>query len=95
LRPIAAVTALIFGSSAAISFGLTATAIVFLFLQGEQPSLARELPILLRGCAGFWAMSAVSGACLYATLKELRWQVGGQVAMWLAVVAIGYAYWPK
>jgi hypothetical protein len=87
--------ALIFGSSAAISFGLTATAIVFLVLKGEQPQLMHELPTLIRSCCGFLALSAISGGCLYATLKQLRWQWGAQAAMWLGLVIIVYAYWPK
>jgi len=86
---------MIFGSSAAISFGLTTTVIVFFILKSEQPQLAHELASLVRSCVGFLAMSALSGGCLYATLKELRWQSVAQVAMWLAVAGIAYAYWPR
>jgi hypothetical protein len=95
LRPLAVLTALVFGSAAAISFGLTATTIVFFVLKGEQPQLARELPSLVRSCLGFLLLSAISGACLYATLRGLRWQMLGQVAMWLSVAAIVWAYWPS
>ena len=95
MSPIAALTAIVFGSAAAISFGLTATLIVFLVLRGERPELAHELPVLLRGCALFVALSAVSGGCLIATLKGTRWWVPSQMAMWLAIVGLGYAYWPQ
>jgi len=86
--------ALIFGSSAAISFGLMATSIVFLVLRSEQPQLAHELPILIRSSCGFLALSAVSGSCLYATLKDLRWQWRAQIAMWIGLAVTVYAYWP-
>jgi hypothetical protein len=87
--------ALVFGSSTAISFGLTTTAIVFLVLQGEQPQLSRELPALARSCLGFLALSAISGSCLYAVLKELRWRNMAQAGMWLAVALTIFAYWPR
>jgi hypothetical protein len=87
--------ALIFGSSAAISFGLMATTIVFLVLKNEQPQLAYELPALIRSCSGFLILTALSGSCLYATLKERRWQWGAQAAMWIALATIVYIHWPK
>jgi hypothetical protein len=95
LRPLAVLTALVFGSSAAISFGLTATTIVFFVLRVEQPQLDRELPSLVRSCLCFLALAAVSGGCLYATLKDLRWRNAGQAGMWIAVTLVAYAYWPK
>lgn len=94
MRPLAVLTALIFGSAAAISFGLTATAIVFLVLSDEEPRLAEELPWLVRSCGWFLGLAAIAGACLYATLKELRWRWMGQAAMWLFLALIGWVYWP-
>jgi len=87
--------ALIFGSSAAISFGLMATTIVFLVLKSEQPQLAQELPTLIGSCCGFLALSGISGSCLYATLKELRWRWSAQAAMWMGLAFTVFAYWPR
>ena len=94
MNPLAFLTALVFGSAAAISFGLTATAVVFLILRGEQPELQRELPSLLRSCAWFLLLSAVAGAALVAALKHLRWRFAGQFAMWAVLALIAYVYWP-
>lgn len=94
MRPLAVLIALIFGSSAAISFGLTATAVVFLVLGDDEPRLADELPALLRSCGWFLGLAAISGACLYATLKDLRWRWAAQGAMWLFLGLIGWVYWP-
>ncbi len=95
MHPLAVLTALVFGSAAAISFGLTATTIVFLVLKGEQPQLARELPALARSCVIFLTLSAVSGGCLYATLKGLAWRRYAQAAMWLSVAAVVWIFWPS
>ena len=95
MSPLAVLTAIVFGSSAAISFGLTATTIVFLVLKGEQPQLARELPVLARSCLVFLALAATSGGCLYATLKGHAWTGFAQLIMWLSVAAVVWNYWPS
>jgi hypothetical protein len=94
MSPLAVLTALIFGSAAAISFGLTATAIVFLILRGEQPELQRELPALLRSCAWFWLLGAVAGAALFGLLKQRSWRWGAQAGMWAVLALIAFVYWP-
>jgi len=95
LHPLAVLTALVFGSATAISFGLTATTIVFLVLKGEQPQLARELPVLARSCLVFLTLAAISGGCLYATLKSHAWKGFAQLTMWLSVAAVIWNYWPS
>jgi hypothetical protein len=95
MSPLAVINALIFGSAAAIGFGLTATAVVFAVLRGEQPSLDRELPVLLASCAWFWLLAAVAGASLYATLKKLWWWAWGQLAMCASVALVAFVYWPN
>jgi hypothetical protein len=95
MTPLAVLNALIFGSATAIGFGLTATAIVFAFLRGEQPSLERELPVLLASCAWFWLLAATSFASLFATLKKLWWLWWGQGAMWASLGLIALVYWPR
>jgi hypothetical protein len=94
MSPLAVLTALMFGSAAAISFGLTATAIVFLILRAEQPELQRELPSLLRSCAWFWLLAAASGAALIGVLKQRRWRWAAQVGAWAVLALIAYVYWP-
>ena len=94
MRPLAVLTALVFGSAAAVSFGLTATTAVFLILRAEQPELQRELPALLRSCAWFLLLTAVGGAALYTTIKADRRRWIAQGAMWSTVALIAYVYWP-
>jgi len=95
VSPLAVLTAIVFGSAAAISFGLTATLIVFAVLQGEQPQLARELGTLWRNCLWFIALAAVSGGALYALLKHRVWWGWAQGALWAGVVIVGAVFWPR
>ena len=95
MRPTAVLIAIVFGSAAAISFGLTATSVVFLFLKNDNPQLNREIYPLLSSCAWFLSLAGVSGAALYATLRGRAWRVYAQIAMVVALVAVGFAFWPR
>ena len=95
MNPTAVLTAIVFGSASAISFGLTATMVVFAVLRGEHPELAREFPGLLRSCLVFAVLATIAGVTLYGSLRQLRWRSRAQIAMWLTVAAIGWVYWPK
>jgi len=95
VRPIAVLIAIVFGSATAIGFGLLTTGTVFAFLQGEHPQLARELRPLLISCAWFIGLCGVSGAALYATVKDLRWRAFAQIGTALALLAVGLFYWPR
>jgi hypothetical protein len=95
VSPLAVLTAIIFGSAAAISFGLTATLVVFTVLRGEQPQLQHEIAPLLRSCMWFLALAAVSGAALYAALKQNTWRAWAQGAMWLSIGVVGAVFWPR
>jgi len=95
MRPLTVLNAIIFGSAAAITFGLTAVIVIYLFLKGKHPELASEFVPLLRSSAQFALLSAVSGLSLLAMLKTLRWRWIAQTAMWFTAVGIGLLYWPR
>lgn len=95
MRPIAVLNAIVFGSAAAISFGLCGVLVIFLVLKGQYPEMSGEFPALLRSSAAFLLLSAVSGASLLAVLKELRWRWLAQAAMWLVIAGIATLYWPR
>lgn len=95
MRPLTVLNAIIFGSAAAITFGLTAVIIIYLVLKGRHPELATEFVPLLKSSAQFALLAAVSGASLLAMLKELQWRWIAQTAMWFTTVAIGLLYWPR
>lgn len=95
MRPLTALNAIVLGSAAAITFGLTAVLVIYLVLQGRHPQLAQELGPLLRSVGHFAVLTVVAGVSFVAMLKTLRWRWIAQIAMWLTVLAIGAFYWPK
>lgn len=95
MRPLAVLNAIIFGSAAAITFGLSAVVIVYLVLQHRHPQLAAEFGLLLRSDAVFACLAAMSGISLFAMLKDLHWRWIAQTAMWFTVAATCAWYWPR
>lgn len=95
MRPLTVVNAIILGSAAAITFGLSAVLVIYLILRGRHPQLASEFGPLLRSSAQFAVLTMVSGASFIAMVKNLRWRWAAQASMWLAVLAIGALYWPR
>lgn len=95
MRPLTALNAIVLGSAAAITFGLTAVLIIYLVLKGRHPQLAQEFGPLLRSAGQFAVLTAVSGVSFIAMLRNLRWRWIAQVAMWFTVLAIGALYWPR
>lgn len=95
MSPLAVLNAIIFGSAAAISFGLLGVVVIFLVLKGSNPAFSSEFPALLRNSAVFLVLAAVSGASLLALLKTLKWRWLAQAAMWAAVAGAVALYWPE
>lgn len=95
MRPLAVLNAIIFGSAAAITFGLLGVVIIFLVLKGSNPELSSEFPALLRSGAAFGVLAVISGASLLALLKTLKWRWLAQAAMWVTVAGIAALYWPE
>jgi hypothetical protein len=94
MRPLAVLNAIIFGSAAAITFGLSGVVIIYLILQQRHPQLAAEFGVLLRSDGIFASLAAMSGLSLVAMLKGLRWRWIAQMAMWLSLAATCVWFWP-
>jgi hypothetical protein len=92
MRPLAVLNAILFGSAAAIAFGLGGVAVVFLILRARHPQIGAELPALLHSGLLFVLLTAVSGASLFAVLKGLRWRWLAQGAMWLLIAGMAVFY---
>lgn len=95
MRPIAVLNAIIFGSAAAITFGLLGVVVIFLVLKGSNPAMSDEFPALLRSSGVFLVLAGVSGASLLSLLKTLKWRWLAQAAMWATVAGIAALYWPE
>ena len=95
MRPLAVLNAIVFGSAAAITFGLLGVVVIFLVLASQHPELGREFPTLLGNGALFAALTAVSGVSLFGMLKGLRWRWIAQMAMWFTTAGLILFYWPR
>jgi len=95
MSPLAVLNAIVFGSAAAITFGLVGVVVIFLVLKGSNPEMSAEFPTLLRSSAVFAGLAAVSGASLLALLKALKWRWLAQAAMWAVIAGIALLYWPE
>ena len=62
MRPLAVLNAIVFGSAAAITFGLVGVLVIFLVLQGQYPQMRAEFPVLVRSSALFAAAGRRSPA---------------------------------
>ena len=92
MRPLTVLTGIVLGSSAATTFGLGATLIVFLVLSGETPQFREELPLLAGYLAIFVGLTAVAGVSFIGQARERPWRGWAQVAMWGALVGLGALY---
>jgi hypothetical protein len=95
MRPLAVLNAIVFGSAAAITFGLAGVLVIFLVLQGQYPQMRAEFPVLVRSSGLFALLVTVSGASLLGMLKGRSWRWLAQTAMWLVVAGITAFYWPR
>lgn len=93
MGPLAALTAIVFGSAVAIAFGLNAVWVILLVLRDQSEQIGVELAHLPFYCILFVALSGVSGAALYGLLKGRTWRWRAQWAMWSAVVLCGAVVW--
>ena len=89
MRPLAVLNAIVFGSAAAITFGLGGVLVIFLVLQGQSSGDARGI-----SCPGSQQRAVcTAGRGLRARacsrlLKGLRWRWLAHVAMWLVIAGI-------
>ena len=89
--PLAVLTAIVFGSAAAISFGLMAVAAIFWMIGRDSARVASEVSRVPLYCSLFLVLCAVAGVALYGAMRRLAWQWYAQAGMWTVVVAL--AWW--
>lgn len=93
MRPLTVLTGIVLGSSAATTFGLGATLVVFLVLSGEVPEYRAELPLLARYLVVFVALTALAGVSFVGLARNRPWRNWAQCAMWGALAGLAALYW--
>lgn len=93
MRPLTVLTGIVLGSSAATTFGLGATLVVFLVLSGEYPQFRAELPLLTLYFALFAGLTALAAISFVGQARERPWRRWAQLTMWGALAALAALYW--
>ena len=93
MRPLTVLTGIILGSSAATTFGLAATLVVFVVLSGEHPQFRSELPLLAVYLAIFVGLTALAGASFIGLARQRPWRRWAQAALWAALCILATVYW--
>ena len=93
MRPLTVLTGIVLGSSAATTFGLAATLVVFLVLSGEVPQFRAELPMLALYVALFAALTALAATSFVGLAKNRPWRRWAQGALWGALAGLAAIYW--
>jgi hypothetical protein len=92
VRPLTVLTGIVLGSSAATTFGLAATLVVFLVLSGEYPQFRDELPLLAVYLAVFVGLTGVAAASFVGLLRERPWRRWAQAGLGLTLAALVALY---
>lgn len=94
MQPLTALIGIVMGSSIALLAGLAMTLAVFLLLPDQRERLASEMPALVQAIAWAVLLVATSIAAFVGQLKRLPWRVAAQFALAVAVLVVGWWYWP-
>jgi len=93
VRPLTVLTGIILGSSAATTFGLAATLVVFLVLGDEHPQFASERPLLAAYLAIFVGLTALAGVSFIGLARQRPWRRWAQGALWATLGLLAALYW--
>jgi len=85
-------TGIVLGSSAATTFGLTATMVIFLVLAGETPRFREELPLLARYVVIFVGLTALAAVSFIGQARNTVWRRWAQVALWGTLAGLAFLY---
>lgn len=95
MRPLAVLLGIVMGSAVALCGGLVLTLLVFLLLPEFRDELAAEFLPLLEAIAWAALLAAASVAGFLGEIRERAWRRMAQVATVVALVGIGWRYWPS
>ena len=93
MQPLTVLTGIVLGSSAATTFGLGATLVVFLALSGEVPEFREELPLLALYVALFAGLTALAATSFVGLARNRPWRRWAQGARGSALAGLAALYW--
>jgi len=93
MRPLTVLTGIVLGSSAATTFGLAATLVVFAVLSDEHPQFRSELPLLGVYVAIFVGLTALAGVSFIGLARQRPWRRWAQAVLWATLCVLAAVYW--
>ncbi len=95
MGPLGFLTGVVLGSAASIALVLVMVVVIFALSSGSQPAIGAEYPSLLAAAALFAALAGIAAAAFAGLQRGRSWRWYAQAAMWLALVMLGWHYWPQ
>ncbi len=94
MQPLAIITGILMGTSAAIAASLSVVSFLFFLLGDEHPRLDAEFRPLMISTAIFLALTGLCAAGFLGVVKNKRWRWPAQAVMWVAIAAVVFYYLP-
>jgi hypothetical protein len=95
MRPLAVLLGIVMGSAVALCGGLVLTFLVFLLLPEFHDELSGEFVPLLQAIAWAALLAAAAASAFVGEIRDRAWRHLAQVATVVALVGIGWRYWPS
>ena len=94
MQPLAIITGIVLGTSAAIAIGLSVVLFLFFILADEHPRLASEFGALAISTVIFVTLTAICATSFFATIRKTSWRLVAQASMWLGLTVTVLYYLP-
>jgi hypothetical protein len=95
MAPLGFLTGIVLGSAASIALVLAMVVVIFALSSGSQAAIRAEYPGLLLTAGLFAALTVIAAAALAGLQRGRPWRWYAQAAMWLALLMLGWYYWPQ
>jgi hypothetical protein len=94
VQPQVALIGILMGSSVALLAGLVMVLLVFLMLPEFRDRLSGEFHPLLLAIAWAALLTGASAAAFVGQLRGRPWRIYAQLVLAVAMVLVGWNYWP-
>lgn len=94
MQPLAIVTGILMGTSAAIAASLSVVSLLFFLLGDEHPRLDAEFWPLMVSTGIFLVLTGLCVAGFLGVVKNKRWKWAAQGVMWTGLAAVVFYYMP-
>jgi hypothetical protein len=95
MGPLGFLTGVVLGSAASIALVLAMVVVIFALTSGAHPAIGAEYPRLLATSGLFAVLAGIAGLAFTGLQRRRPWRWYAQTALWLALVLLGWYYWPS